>query len=57
MPKYILKVKKEEYAVEHDQASSFEEFQAKIFSKTDIPPKNLKILFKSKMIKVWPHHI
>ena len=31
---------------------NFEDFQAKVYALTDIPPKNLKVLFKAKMIKV-----
>lgn len=52
MVRYVLKSGKENFDVEHSPEESFEEFQAKIFALTDIPPKNLKVLCKSKMIKV-----
>lgn len=52
MVKYTLKVGKEELEVEHTQEENFEDFQAKVFTLTDIPPKNQKILLKGKMIKV-----
>lgn len=52
MPKFILKCGKEVLDVEHVEGESFEDFQAKVFALTDIPPKNLKVLFKAKMIKV-----
>ena len=52
MVKYILKVGKETFDVEHTSEETFEDFQAKVFAITDIPPKNQKILCKSKMIKV-----
>lgn len=52
MPKYSLKSGKDVFDVEHDNTESFEDFQAKVFALTDIPPKNLKVLFKGKMIKV-----
>ena len=52
MPKYILKSGKELLEVEHTNEETFEDFQAKVFTLTDIPPKNLKVLFKAKMIKV-----
>lgn len=51
MVKYTLKVGKEELEVEHTQEENFEDFQAKVFTLTDIPPKNQKILLKGKMIK------
>ena len=53
MPKYILKCGKDVLEVEHSQQETFEDFQAKVFALTDIPPKNLKVLFKAKMIKVY----
>lgn len=52
MPKYNLKSGKDLLDVEHLQTETFQDFQAKVFALTDIPPKNLKILFKGKMIKV-----
>lgn len=52
MPKYNLKSGKDTYDIEHTNTESYEDFQAKVFALTDIPPKNLKILFKGKMIKV-----
>ena len=52
MPKYVLKSGKELLEVEHTNEETFEDFQAKVFTLTDIPPKNLKVLFKAKMIKV-----
>ncbi len=52
MSKYSLKSGKDLLDVDHEQADTFEDFQAKVFALTDIPPKNLKILFKGKMIKV-----
>lgn len=52
MPKYNLKSGKDTYDIEHTNKESYEDFQAKVFALTDIPPKNLKILFKGKMIKV-----
>ncbi len=52
MPKYSLKSGKDTFEVEHTQTESYEDFQAKVFALTDIPPKNLKVLFKGKMIKV-----
>lgn len=52
MVRYVLKSGKENFDVEHTPEESFEEFQAKVFALTDIPPKNLKVLCKSKMIKV-----
>lgn len=55
MPKYNLKSGKDLLDVEHLQAETFQNFQAKVFALTDIPPKNLKILFKGKMIKVHRH--
>ena len=55
MVNYTLKVGKETFEVEHSPEDSFEDFQAKVFAITDIPPKNLKVLFKSKMIKVIIH--
>ena len=57
MPKYILKSGKELLEVEHTNEETFEDFQAKVFTLTDIPPKNLKVLFKAKMIKVHPPQI
>lgn len=51
MVKYFLKVGKENLQVEHTPEETFEQFQAKVFALTDIPPKNLKVLCKSKMIK------
>lgn len=53
MPKYSLKSGKDILEIEHTEAESFEDFQAKVFTLTDIPPKNLKVLFKGKMIKVF----
>ena len=53
MVKYFLKSGKENFEVEYDEGETFEDFQAKVFAITDIPPKNLKILLKSKMIKVF----
>ena len=53
MTKYSLKVGKQTFEVEHTQEESFEDFTAKVFAITDIPPKNQKILFKGKMIKVY----
>lgn len=52
MVKFTLKVGKETFEVEQTPEESFEDFQAKVFALTDIPPKNLKLLVKSKMIKV-----
>lgn len=52
MVKFTLKVGKENFEVEHTSEESYEDFQAKVFAVTDIPPKNLKVLFKAKMIKV-----
>ena len=52
MPNFALKSGKEVFEVEHSAEESFEDFQAKVFAVTDVPPKNLKILFKGKMIKV-----
>jgi hypothetical protein len=52
MVKFLLKVGKDNLEVEHTSEESFEDFQAKVFTITDIPPKNLKVLFKAKMIKV-----
>lgn len=52
MVKFTLKVGKDSYELEHTPAETYEEFQAKVFAYTDIPPKNLKVLFKAKMIKV-----
>ena len=54
MPKFILKCGKDTFEIEHTAEETFEDFQAKTFALTDIPPKNLKVLFKSKMIKVIP---
>lgn len=53
MVKYSLKVGKEVCEVEHSGEETFEEFQAKVFAVTDIPPKNQKVLCKSKMVKVY----
>lgn len=53
MPKYNLKSGKDMFDIEHTNEESFEDFQAKVFAITDIPPKNLKVLFKGKMIKVY----
>lgn len=52
MVKFTLKLGKDNIEVEHIANEPFEDFQAKVFTLTDIPPKNLKILFKAKMIKV-----
>jgi hypothetical protein len=52
MVKFTIKVGKELFELEHEPEELFEEFQGKIFALTDIPPKNIKILFKAKMIKV-----
>lgn len=52
MVNYTLKLGKEVFEVEHSAEETFEDFQAKVFAITDIPPKNLKVLCKSKMIKV-----
>ena len=54
MVKYLLKSGKETFEVEHSEEQSFEDFQVNAYTLTDIPPKNLKVLFKSKMIKVKP---
>jgi hypothetical protein len=54
MVKFTLKVTKETFEIEHTAQESFEDFQAKVYTLTDIPPKNLKVLFKAKMIKVLP---
>ena len=55
MVKYSLKAGKEVNDVEHSEEESFEDFQVKVFTITDIPPKNQKILCKSKMIKVFEY--
>lgn len=52
MPKFSIKSGKDALDIEHTPTESFEDFQAKVFALTDIPPKNLKVLFKGKMIKV-----
>lgn len=52
MVKFVLKAGKEVLEVHHEQGESFEDFQAKVYTLTDIPPKNLKVLFKAKLIKV-----
>ena len=53
MVKYSLKVGKEVFDIEHSGEESFEDFQVNVFAITDIPPKNQKVLCKSKMIKVF----
>ena len=52
MPNFSLKSGKEVFEVELEANESYEDFQAKVFALTDVPPKNLKMLFKGKMIKV-----
>ena len=52
MPNFSLKCGKEVSDVELDAGESFLDFQAKVFALTDVPPKNLKLLFKGKMLKV-----
>lgn len=52
MPKFNLKSGKDLFDVEQAAEETYEDFQAKVFALTDIPPKNLKVLFKGKMIKV-----
>ncbi len=52
MPKFNLKSGKDLFDVEQTADETYEDFQAKVFALTDIPPKNLKVLFKGKMIKV-----
>lgn len=52
MPKFNLKSGKDLFDVEQAADETYEDFQAKVFALTDIPPKNLKVLFKGKMIKV-----
>jgi hypothetical protein len=52
MPKYSLKSGKDTHDIEHEPEESFEDFQAKVYALTDIPPKNMKVVFKGKMIKV-----
>ena len=52
MVNFSLKVGKETCEIEHTQEEDFEDFQVKVFTLTDIPPKNQKILLKGKMIKV-----
>ncbi len=53
MVKFALKIGKETFDIEHSAQQTFEDFQAKVFAVSDIPPKNLKVLFKAKMIKVY----
>jgi hypothetical protein len=52
MPKYSFKAGKDTFEIEHTAEESFEDFQAKVYALTDIPPKNLKVMFRGKMIKV-----
>jgi hypothetical protein len=52
MVNFTLKVGKENFELEQTADENWEDFQAKVFALTDIPPKNLKVLCKSKMIKV-----